>query len=1093
MCILRMKTMEVIDISQYQKRFWIEWKLYPNRISYNTPLIFEMRGKLNSDALLYALETFINHYDEGCRSYFIEEQQVVKQVILDNMKVEIEVRDRRDNENSEEIKTQFIDTICSHLFDLTKPPLYKFGLVNLAHEHAILVLNFHHIISDGVTASHFIKIISDLYNHFHHHGSLLEHKPFMPFKAYIKHEKENYTADQQMADLKYWENLLVNAETYLRLPTQTVRESNKETGQSIYFNLESDLSSRLKKLAREQNSSLFIILAAIYGVLLLRYANQSSFVLNYPVNMRPPGFREKTGCYVNNVLFKIAIKPTQTFAELLHDLTVQRKNTKQHQQCSLTTIVQHLREKKILNGNHFFNVDFYEAYLGLLPLNLEEVTVQPISPKQAEMMNDIGLAYQQNNGVIEFKLEYKTELFDSRFIHQLIQQFTLLIKKVIDDGVHLPLFGFSLLSEEDYKKIIYEWNGTSLLTQQRISFCTLFDSTVARCPDAIAVSVSGQALTYRELDEKANQLARYLDTQSIGSECYVGVFIKRSPEMLIAMLAILKVGAVYVPLDPGYPESRTNYIIHDSMMKLIITLDHLAEKLEKMKVTTLCLDSHGHLVDRQEKNYFSSLIHPQQAAYVIYTSGSTGKPKGVVVNHASLINHNRFTQHYYGLTEQDIVLQFSSINFDISIEEIFPTLVSGGTLVLYPDHQGLSLKTFHHLIKDQKITCLNLPTAFWHALTNELQESELMDLKTLRLVVVGGEQPHYNALMRWKQFFGQRVRWINTYGPTEGTVIAATWEPTPDVLTLPEENHIPIGKPIAHCQLYITDAQLNPVPVGVTGELLIAGENVARCYLQNADLTADKFMPDPFSQIPGSRLYRTGDIARYRHDGTIEYVGRMDHQIKIQGYRVELGEIEAVITSCPNICEAVVVAHKVKDQHYRLLAYVVIAHKDAHDTESLKKLVGQFLPEYMVPSAFIVMESMPLTPNGKINKAALPIPDYSINKNYIAANTKIEKQLTDICQSVLHVEKISIEDNFFDLGAHSLLLLKIHKQIEETLCISLPIMNLFEHSTIKKLAAFISTRHDSSNDTQAAHNANRQRIAFARQRQMQMRKNHERA
>lgn len=1080
--------MQILTASRYQKRFFVEWKLNPKSISYNTVLAFEIFGELNRQALHGALNQFIHDYDEGCRSYFLECDDLIQQVIIDQVQVDIEYTHLHElSDDVERIRSQFINNTASHIFDLEKFPLFKFGVLNINPNHSILVLNFHHIISDGVTAGYFLETLSNLYNAYFK-SNMTQQNKIASIAEYLLYEKENYPLEKKNNDLIYWEDLLKDADLCLNLPALTNAESNIVKYKSLYFEVQESEASALRKTAREQGTSIFILLGAIFSILLLRYTHQKSLIFNYPVNMRPPRFSKITGCYVNNLLFKVETYLNQSFKHLLDDMTTQRKQTKKHQLCSLIDVVHHLRDKKILKGTQFFNVHFYEAFLGLLPLSLNGLNITPIQINQGEMTNDIGLAYEQVDKKIKFKLEYKTAIFDDDIIKDFITQFHALIEKVNND-INVAVHNYSLLSTSNYHLVTKEFNKTFKHIPE-ISICSLIESISHDYPENIAIIHSSKSISYIELNSKANKLANHLKSIGVDINTYVGIYLERSFDLIISILAVLKTGAAYIPLDPKNPQQHLESIIHDAALSFVVTNTQFSAYFDEKDITVINIDKEHHKIEAHSSKNLPLLSDLRLAAYVIYTSGSTGKPKGVVVTHRSLVNHNYHIKNCYAITKNDKVLQFSSISFDISVEEIFPTLISGASLVLYPDHEGISIKTLHTVIQVNQITYVNLPTAFWHTWLSEIDEKNILDLLSLRLVVVGGEQAQLSTLMQWKKLFGKRVEWINTYGPTEATVIASLWKYSEHLHKIDDLNTIPIGKPIANCQLYILDAMLHPVPFGSTGELYIAGETLARCYLNQPGMTAEKFIPNPFSHEIGERMYKTGDLARYHRDGAIECIGRIDDQVKIRGFRVELSAVESVLVSNHNVKSAVVIKHVVENAQVFLVAYVVMYHLSDNTSSELKKYLSEKLPDYMVPLFFIYLKTIPLTTNGKINKKALPIPSFDENKkkNIISATTNIEKKLVDIWQVHLNTTSLSIEDNYFDLGAHSLLMLKVHKRIEEVFNLNLSVIKLFEYPTIKSFAAFLSAQNDSiSDDSQTQSYANKQRLAFEKQRKIKMR------
>jgi aspartate racemase len=615
------------------------------------------------------------------------------------------------------------------------------------------------------------------------------------------------------------------------------------------------------------------------------------------------------------------------------------------------------------------------------------------------------------------------------------------------------------LTDSERHQILIEWNNTAVEYPHELCVHHLVERQAERTPSAPAVQCGQQILTYRELNSRANQLAGYLSKLGVGPDVPVGIFLDRSLDLAITLLAVLKSGGTCVPLDPQYPGERLAFMIEDARIAVLVTGDKLLGKINSGTAHTVCLNQEWNAI-RGGKNQISAAVAtPKNLAYIVYTSGSTGKPRGVQLPHRGLVNHHVAATKIYGLEPGDRVLQFSSISFDISIEETFPTWVAGGTLVFRTDDTPLAASGFLRWVGEQRITVLNLPTAYWHELVHELSESKASALpESLRTVIVGGEKASSSAFADWLRVSRGRVRWINTYGPTEASVIATAYEPTfSDPADVPAS--LPIGRPIANTQIYLLDQDLSPVPVGAEGELHIGGDGVARGYLNRPEMTAEKFIADPFSTHPEARLYKTGDLARYLPNGEIEFVGRRDFQVKIRGFRVELGEIEAVLATHEGVRDAVVVAKVDASGDKRLLAYVVPTSLTQADTKSWRAFLEQRLPDYMVPSVFVMVEALPLTPNGKVDRRALENRSISLP---LTSGTKkstsrdpVENQMLKIWQSVLGVENVGLEDNFWELGGHSLLAARLTQLIENAFGKRLTLAAIIEAPTVQQLTRIV--------------------------------------
>jgi amino acid adenylation domain-containing protein len=582
----------------------------------------------------------------------------------------------------------------------------------------------------------------------------------------------------------------------------------------------------------------------------------------------------------------------------------------------------------------------------------------------------------------------------------------------------------------------------------------LVSDRAAYSPDAIAVIHGERQLTFRDLNERANQLADYLRKKGVGKDVPVGICLKRSLELAVALLGVMKAGGACLPLDPDYPDERLAYMLEDSQATVLITQPGLLPELGNATPELVNLDSDWKILEGCSRENPSQPTNPESLAYVIYTSGSTGKPRGVLLEHRGLVNHHIVAIDLYGLGPADRTLQFSSLSFDIAIEEIFPTWIAGATLVLRTEEMPLAGAGFLRWIRERAITVLDLPTAYWHELVRELAESGESLPKSLRLLIVGGEKASASAFASWIKCGGGRVRWVNTYGPTEASIIVSFYEPDP---SQPVPENLPIGRAIANTRLYILDEQLKPVAAGTPGELYISGVGVARGYLRRPEITAAKFVDDPFSPEPGTRLYRTGDLVRCLNDGNIEFLGRADFQVKIRGFRVELGEIEAALETHPGVAEAVVVAREVNGE--KRLAGYVIASQNKPAAIELSKYLRERLPEYMVPADFVFLETMPLTPNGKVDRRALPLPEageVERREGFVAPRNQFESAMTRLWEQILGKRPISVRDNFFELGGHSLAAARLMGMVEKEFSKSLLLTDLLQAPTVEELVKLVS-------------------------------------
>ncbi|MDZ4344382.1 MAG: amino acid adenylation domain-containing protein, partial [Candidatus Binatia bacterium] len=705
----------------------------------------------------------------------------------------------------------------------------------------------------------------------------------------------------------------------------------------------------------------------------------------------------------------------------------------------------------------------------------------PLENRSATL--DLAMLIMETAASLSVSIRYNTDLFDPATIARMARHFETILSHFVTQldaklsalKEHLAEADerqATMLSDAERRQLLVEFNDTQTDYPQEKCIHQLFEEQVERTPDNVAVVCEERQLTYAQLNARANQLAHHLHALGVGPEVLVAICMERSLEMVVGLLGVLKAGAAYVPLDPGYPKERLTFMLEDTQARVLLTQQRLVAELVEdrgskiengdsrssilnSRIQVVCLDADWEVIARESEKNLLSAVTADNLAYVIYTSGSTGKPKGVMTQHGSLVNHTEAAATDYDLQQTDHVLQFASISFDASAEEIYPCLTRGATLVLRSEEMADSLSLFARASQDWPLTVLNFPTAYWHQVAPRLSTEVSTLLPSLRLVILGGERALADRITAWQQQVGQRVRLFNTYGPTEATIVATRWELSEAAEGCTALSDVPIGRPIANVQSYVLNRHLRPVAIGVAGELHIGGVGVARGYLNSPELTAERFIPDPFSSEPGARLYKTGDLARYRPDGNLEFLGRLDDQTKVRGFRVEPGEIEAALRQHAAVRENVVVARENGQGSHRLVAYVVAAHEPAPTVSELRGFLEEKLPEYMVPSAFVLLDALPLTPHRKIDRRALPAPDGTrpeLNKPFVAPRTPTEKLLAEIWAQVLGVEPIGVQDNFFDLGGHSLLATQIMFRLRDTFQAEISLRILFEKPTIEELA-----------------------------------------
>ena len=1059
--------MQELDLSIYQKNFYLEWRMDPDSSQYNTCLTYEINGPLNIQALKRTLFELSNHY-EHLRTYFIEENGKIKQVIVDKQDVKVEEYDLTgmDKDCAENKYDRILHDIYNHTFDLHKLPLFRYGLIQLSDDRFILVLNCHHIISDAlITVSHTIHYISGKYN------ELVFKEPFnaedVPkINDYIDYEKKYYSQDERDKDLAYWQKELCDVPLRIDIPDMRFykKEGVSNKGESHYFILDLETSNKLKKFARTNRATPFLLLSAVWALLCSRYSGQKDIILHYPINVRPPKFRAMPGCFVNTVLMKINVDQNKTVSEFIKSVVQKRKDTKAYQRSSLSDIVQGLRSSEVYEEGAF-NVSIVSTSFGLTDLNLKNCNC-PAIPRELQHwfhLDDLALQieFKDKIGII---IDHNGAVFNDKSIHRLSQNF----KKILDQFLLFPdrsLKDLRMLSDKMRKQLLIEWNDTAVPYPKDKTIHQLFEEQVSETPNNIAVIFEDEKLSYKELNEKSNQLARLIrdkyksqNKKDLKVDSLIGLCVERSLDMIIGMLGILKAGAAYVPLDPDYPQDRLQYMIEDSNEGLIITQTNIVTKygfLDKLHHDELLLIDSDEVkvgLSKQSVANFQRVSGPNDLAYVIYTSGSTGKPKGAMLEHRGIVNQLTWIKENHKYVSNDIILNLTTYAFDASVRQLFVPLISGARVVIPNCIEAKDIEAWTRLIIYHRVTRFYMVPTALRGFIDYLNDSNLNkeSFTSLSMICCGGEALSFNLLTDVVTFFPDLVL-LNQYGPTEASANVMQCHAN---LEVSDANYAtpPIGKAIGNINLYVLGNSQELLPIGAPGELYIGGIGLFRGYLNQKVITSECFIFNPFAKELGlsesDRIYKTGDLVRWLPDGNIEYLGRTDFQVKIRGFRVELGEIENVLSQHCDISKVCVSYHKEKKQ---LACYYVATMFDP-GVDALKDYLSETLPDYMVPAAFVKLDEMPLTPNGKINRRALPDPDMGLmSKEYVSPRNEIEEKLAVIWCDILKLEQIGIHDNFFSMGGDSIISIQLVSRARNSDIYFTP-KDLFQNPTIAQLA-----------------------------------------
>ncbi|WP_434606957.1 non-ribosomal peptide synthase/polyketide synthase [Pseudomonas sp. D2-30] len=1038
-----------LPLSFAQERQWFLWKMDPDSAAYNIPTALRMRGTLDKDALRESFAALVARH-ESLRTVFAEEDGRTCQVIREQGEVDF-VEQRLEED---EIQA-FVEQQTQRPFDLLTDSLLRVALLEVDEQDHILVLTLHHIVSDGWSLQVMVDDLMSLYSAFVQ-GQQAHLPPLaVQYADYAVWQRQWMAAGERDRQLAYWSGQLGGEQPLLELPTDRPRPAQQSLrGARLPIRLDAALSANLKALARRENVTLFVLLLGSFQALLHRYSGQADIRVGVPIANRQRLETERLiGFFVNTQVLRSEFHNGLTGAALLQQLKQTALAAQMHQDLPFEQLVDVLQPQRNLSHSPLFQAMFNHrnetdsAFANALP----DLCVEPLGWTQRTAQFDLSLDTVEGPQGLHAALTYATDLFEPATIERMARHWLNLLHELVQD-LHRPVVQWALLDEDERRHMLSDWNATAQHYPLDRSVQSLIEEQVRRNPDAPALVFGEQRLNYRELNARANRLAHRLIDQGVGPDVLVGIAVERSVEMVLGLLAILKAGGAYVPLDPEYPRDRLAYMFDDSGIGLLLTQRHLIDSLPiPVGLRSLVLDLPDDGLYANRVGNPGVEVHGENLAYVIYTSGSTGKPKGAGNRHRALVNRLCWMQQAYGLDASDSVLQKTPFSFDVSVWEFFWPLLTGSTLVVAAPGAHRDPAQLIDLITAQGITTLHFVPSMLQAF---MQDPRVAECSGLKRIVCSGEALPVDAQ---QQVFAKlpNANLYNLYGPTEAAIDVTHW-------TCVEEGRdsVPIGQPIANLGTYILDDELSPVPVGVTGELYLAGEGLARGYHRRAALTAERFVTGPFGH--GQRLYRTGDLARYRPDGVIEYAGRIDHQVKIRGLRIELGEIEARLAEHDAVRETVVLAQ----DGTLLVAYLVPARAELLAADGavrqalqarLREHLSQSLPDYMVPQHWVWLEKMPVSPNGKLERKALPKAEPSAHPQaYIAAMTAQQQTLVDIWQSVLGRERVGVTDNFFELGGDSIISIQVVSRARQAGLHFSP-KDLFLHQTIQGLAGVATT------------------------------------
>jgi len=1031
-----------LPLSYGQQQLWLFEQVVPNIPVYNEPATIRLGGPIDVIVLEQSLNEICRRH-EILRTTFTtvngEPIQVISKCVPFTLPV-VDLREFPESEREAECLRLATEEAVQP-FDLEIGPLFRATLMRLSDEDYRLCQTAHHIISDGVSLYNVLfPELATLYKAFSAGEASPLPKPVFQYADYANWQRQRLQEEVLEKQLTYWKQQLADLPT-LQLPTDHPRPAVQTyRGARYCLALPKTLTESLKVLSQQEGVTLFMTLLAAFKTLLYRYSGQYDIPVGTVTSGRNHTELENImGMFVNTLVLRTDLSDNPNFKQLLQQVQKVTLAAYAHEDLPFEVLVKELLPERHLSANPLFQVAFVfqpqvsMIDLGWLPNQLDVHT--------GTAKFDLTMDLEESSEGIIGRIEYNTDLFDEATIIRMVAHYQTLLEGIVA-APEQSISQLPLLTTNEQQHFL-DWNKSPL------ERCVhqLFEDQVARSPNAVAVVFEGQKLTYQELNHRANQLAHYLIKLGVKSETLVGVCVERSLDMIVGILGILKAGGAYVPLEPTYPEERLALMLKDAKIEILLTQQHLQKTLLG-QAEQICLYNDWETIAKESKETPRNGTTPDNLVYVMYTSGSTGTPKGVSVVHAGVTRLVKNT-NYVHLTSEDVFLQLAPIAFDASTFEIWGALLNGGRLVVMPPHTP-SLQELGEALQRYQITTLWLTAGLFHLMV----DNRLDDLKSVHQLLAGGDVlsvPHVKKVLQTHK----NCKLINGYGPTENTTFTCCY-PMTDVSQVGDS--VSIGYPIANTQVHILDRHFQPVPVGVVGELYIGGAGLARGYLNHPELTAEKFIHNPFSDAPKARLYKTGDSVRYFSDGKIEFLGRIDHQVKMRGFRIELGEIEAVLTQHPQIREIVVMAREDIPGDKRLIAYIV-AKQQVPSTTELRQFLSDKLPDYMIPSAFVSLETLPLTPNGKLDRKALPKPQgiqRDADAASVAPQTQLEQTIATVWQAVLHQENVGIQETFFELGGHSLLVVQMQEKLVKALDRPIPVTVLFQYPTIQALAQHLS-------------------------------------
>ncbi|MEM1319018.1 MAG: amino acid adenylation domain-containing protein [Bacteroidota bacterium] len=1063
-----------VPLSFAQERLWFIDQL-EGSIHYHIPIVLRLRGGLDKAALGFALQSIVDRH-EVLRTVFKNIDGRPVQTLLPARTWHLQEVETVEIQESKQ-RAAWMKAAIAMPFDLEQDHMLRGQIGQLNEEEHLLVLVLHHIAADGWSLAIFVEELVGLYN-----TKVKGGRPQLPdlpvqYADYALWQRRHLSGEMLADKLRYWEHQLSDVEP-LNLPTDFERPSIQSTqGALVSTQLDQLTSQGLKRLAQQEGVTLFMLLQAALKILLYRYTGQTDICIGSPIaNRRQTSFEPLIGFFLNTLCLRSNLEANPRFIDLLARVKKTTLEAYNHQDIPFEKIVKRLGLAKDRSRSPIFQVLFnLQNTPAISTLELEGLELIPEEEDHTVAKYDLSFSVVENSKGLEVAIEYCSDLFLQSSADRLLGYFQQLLQSIIATPAQ-TIDQLGILSAQEKVQLVQQLDGKVVPFPQNKTLVDLFREQVEQVPNRPALFFEDQQLSFRELDEKSNQLAHYLRRKGVRKERLVAICIDRSLEMMIGLLGILKAGGAYVPIDPDYPQERIRYLLADTQVGWVLSSSHRASQITGPPAELILLDTHWPFIAEESTQNIEVKITAENLAYVIYTSGSTGQPKGVMNQHSGVVNRLLWSQNYFQLDHAvDVVLQKTTFCFDVSVWELFWPMITGIPLVFARPEGHRDSQYLKALIEEKKITYVHFVPSMLDVFLLNIQSG---DCPKLKRVLCSGEALTSAQVAQLRQKL-PHVELHNLYGPTEAAIEVSHWPVPASPITV-----VPIGKAIANTRLYIMTASGEHALPRAMGELYIGGLQVARGYLNRPELTQERFRPDPFSKDPTARLYKTGDLVRRLPDGNIEYLGRLDHQVKIRGYRIELGEIEAALLALSTVRQCLVLAREVGTGNKQLIAYLVV--EEGWDKAATQQALLTQLPAYMVPGYYLSLEALPLMPNGKVDRSALPLPDAVglSTVSYLAPQTELEIQLASIWSRLLGLEKIGRQDSFFELGGHSLLAMRVLSAIREELGIELSVAILFSHHQLEELAGFIQLqgRQTAMPEITARSGATKVPLSFAQER-----------